>query len=374
MRRPRSKLLFELMEQLPRILAGFGCAFGSFLLVAMLIVGIYQLSVKLFIFPTFSIKSAEILVVTRPIVQTESVVPTVSAEPTILIPTLIPPEPTAPRFTGQPLGGGTGLLAYVSNESGNFDIYTMQIDGTDKKQLTKTTANEWFPNWSADGKRILFHTFRDGNSELYWIDQDGSNPINLTNSPSEDSFGDNSADGQWIVFQSDRTGNNDLYLMRSDGSDLRNLTNSPTNESYPSFAPDGNRVAFSRELKPGDTELFIMQIDGSADVQITRSNGNNFAPSWSADGTTIVYHTDRDGSAEIYRISADGTNETRLTNNQQDDFFPSYSPDGKWILFHTTLSQAEDSNRNLMLISADLLLEQTLTNQETQERMPKLQP
>jgi Tol biopolymer transport system component len=71
-------------------------------------------------------------------------------------------------------------IAFVSNRSGNWDIYVMDADGGNPRNLTKNRHNDWHPSWSPDGKRIAFASNRDGNLEIYVMDADGGNPRNLT--------------------------------------------------------------------------------------------------------------------------------------------------------------------------------------------------
>ena len=77
-------------------------------------------------------------------------------------------------------------IAFKSERDGNREIYVMDADGRNPRNLTKNPADDWTPSWSPNGERIAFNTRRPGNSEIYVMDADGDNPQNLTNDPEWD--------------------------------------------------------------------------------------------------------------------------------------------------------------------------------------------
>ena len=73
-------------------------------------------------------------------------------------------------------------IAFYSSRDGNFEIYTMNADGTNPTRLTNNAANDFGPSWSPDGSKIVFNSSRDGNFEIYTMNADGTSPTRLTNS------------------------------------------------------------------------------------------------------------------------------------------------------------------------------------------------
>ena len=121
------------------------------------------------------------------------------------------------------------------------NIYTMDVDGSNNNAVT-TAGRSLAPIWSPDGRKILFQAKRDGNWEIYIIDTDGSNEKNLTNNPASDysplpTFPSWSPDGKQIAFVSDRDGNQEIYVMDADGSHLLRLTNNDVDDSGPVWQP-----------------------------------------------------------------------------------------------------------------------------------------
>ena len=93
------------------------------------------------------------------------------------------------------------------------------------------------------GRKIAFFSNRDGNNEIYVMDTDGGNLRNLTNSPASDDCPNWSPDSQWIAFSSNRDGNEEIYIMDADGDNLRKLTNNDAFDAAPDwFAPPAHLV------------------------------------------------------------------------------------------------------------------------------------
>jgi len=101
---------------------------------------------------------------------------------------------------------------------------------------TATTTPTPSPSAAATDK-IAFTSYRDGSPEVYVMNADGTDPRNLTNHPAWDLDPAWSPDGSRIAFTSDRDGNEEVYVMNADGTDPRNLTNDPADETEPVWSP-----------------------------------------------------------------------------------------------------------------------------------------
>ncbi|MBN1665848.1 MAG: PD40 domain-containing protein [Anaerolineales bacterium] len=210
-----------------------------------------------------------------------------------------------------------------------YEIYVMNVDGSNPRRLTNTEAAEDHPSWSPDGGKIIFDTDYDGDgfSEVYTMNPDGTEITRLTFNAANDQFADWSPDGRQIAFSSDRNGNWDIFLMNTDGSNQQALTSSPDWELFPAWSPDGKQIAFNGLIPNSrNTDVYLMDAGGSDVHQLTDSLGFDENPAWSPDGTQIAFQTQRDGNFEIYAMNPDGSQQHPLAAHPTDDLWPSWGP------------------------------------------------
>lgn len=132
----------------------------------------------------------------------------------------------------------------LAEPSGDEEIYVMNADGTDVRQLTSNADFDSAPSWSPDGKRILFErapagTFTPGTEaqekDIYVMNVDGSHVRRLTDSPGLDEGPEFSPDATKIAFSSARDGQQEIYVMDADGSNPRRLTDNPARDESPDW-------------------------------------------------------------------------------------------------------------------------------------------
>jgi TolB protein len=223
--------------------------------------------------------------------------------------------------------GTNGKIAFVSSRDGNYEIYSMNADGSAQTNLTNNAAGDLAPSWSPDGTKLLFTSFRDGNAEIYTMNSDGSGQTRLTNNNAIDSNASWSPDGSKIVFRSDRDGGDyEIYSMNVDGSGQTNLTNTPATDDAPAWSPDGSKIAFET-VRDGNYEIYTMNPNGTGQTNLTNDDSLDRGAAWSPDGTKIAFRSERDGNAEVYSMNAsNGSGQTRLTTNTFYDNRPNWQP------------------------------------------------
>jgi len=230
----------------------------------------------------------------------------------------------------------------ATNPNGRFQIFVMNADGSDPTQITFTDLNNNdAPAWSPDGRKIVFVRHMNmvpedpdpgvDNHDLWTMNADGSNQRNLTNNPAEDQEPSWSPDGRRIAFTSDRTGSNEVYTTDPNGSRLRQLTDTPGFDGGANWSPDSRMIAFDTE-RDGNSEIYKMRADGSHPVNLTRNPAFEFVSAWSPNGRKVAFTSDRDASDEhpanfeVYKMRADGSRQMNLTNNPAFDAGPDWQP------------------------------------------------
>lgn len=145
------------------------------------------------------------------------------------------------------------------------DIYIVRVDGTNRTRLTDEKNGYTSPKWSPNGKTILFERavvtkkyYRDlsreemgqmkNSTEIYVMDKDGKNPKNLTNNDVEDSAPQWSKDGKTIYFMSTRNGSQNVYAMNEDGTKVRKVADGKT-VTNPFISPDEKYFAYTKEVE-----------------------------------------------------------------------------------------------------------------------------
>ena len=202
----------------------------------------------------------------------------------------------------------------------------------------------WGPSWSKDGRWLAFIVGPPFASDAVDVDiwkvrGDGTGLVNLTpDSDANDALPDFSPDGRRIVFRSRRGGNADIYLMNADGGDVRRLTHHEATDTMPAFSSAGDRVAFT-SLRDGNFELYTVAIDEDGQPgqpeRLTTSPGHDMHPRFSPDDEWVLFTSQRaelgdelpllrvvfqpQPYGELHAVRLSDRTVVRLTHNKWED-------------------------------------------------------
>jgi TolB protein len=217
-------------------------------------------------------------------------------------------------------GGGTDsavsfdgkFLAYSSRQSGNLDIWTVNIETGEKRQITTNPETDNEARWHPDGTHLTFCTQRNGSQDVYMVD-------------------------------------------------LRTLEETPIavedfNEDYPSFSKDGKEICFTGGPR-GFREVQVYNMETKKIRTVTRGYGYVGSTNFSLDGKQIVFHAYYDNSygsekSDVHIIDSMGATPAKNITNTRDvwDYKPNWSWDSKWI---TWSSRRSTPNFNIYIMRTD---------------------
>lgn len=236
-----------------------------------------------------------------------------------------------PAIAEHPLAGHRFLI--TSTRTGDTEIFVIDPVTGDARNLTRSPQSEdRYPCWSPDGKRVAFTSDRDGTMNLFVMNVDGSEVKQLTHLQAPAVAYMPSWSGERIVFgwHGEKA---EMASINADGGDLKMLGLGHD----PCISPDGTMIAYTGECA-GGVSVFRMKADGSEKKQIV-PDGNPWGaifPAWSPDGKRIAYAFKIGEALEIFSCTADGGDIRQVTRLGKISTPPAWSPDGRWISFRHT--------------------------------------
>ncbi len=209
--------------------------------------------------------------------------------------------------------------------TGRPSIWVANADGSHQQLLIDNAST---PAWSPEGSVIAFsHVTGIALIDIeHALGGDRSSLRDITRAFGPQEYPNWSPDGKRLLFSGyGESGSYDIWVVNADGSGLHDLTPQPSLEYGASWSPDGRSIVFgsNRGLRARDGgDLYLMHDDGSGVRRLTRT-GKSFSPAWSPDGRLIAFNSHRTGRAnDIYLMRSDGTSVRRITTNRAEDMVP----------------------------------------------------
>lgn len=217
---------------------------------------------------------------------------------------------------------------YVWKLYDSFDVFSANADGSDVKQLTFTKGYDAESTVSPVGDKIVFTSMRDGDPEIYVMDIDGSNQTRLTHAKGYDGGPFFSLDGSKIVFRASR----------------------PKTEKE---LADYDDLVKNGLVRPTVLELYVMDADGKNIQQVTHLGKASFAPFFFPGAKRIIFASNvnsKNGrNFDLYKINVDGTGLEQITFNDTFDGFPMFTRDEKHLVFASNRFNKKHGDTNIFI-------------------------
>jgi len=237
-------------------------------------------------------------------------------------------------LTGEP-GFFDARLAAVGSQTGNKEIYVLDIDGNGVRPVTRNGSINLSPAWDPTGKRIAWTSYKRQNPDLYVKDLRSGRTRVLSSKRGINIGAAFSPDGKHVAMTRSTNGDSDIYILdASNGRVVQRITKGGGIDVSPSFSPDGTKVAFASE-RSGGSQIFITDLTSGETRRISRQGSFNADPVWSPDSKKIAF-VGRDPTFDIFVFHMENDQTIRITEHMGHNEDPSWSPDSRYLLFSST--------------------------------------
>ena len=210
-------------------------------------------------------------------------------------------------------------VIYSSNRSGHPALWRVLLDAPDTSaQIDEAGSPAWDPAVSRRGYRLAYeHIVRSlGIWQMDLSDSPGKRPYLIVSSTSDTDQGPGpqfSPDGKKLAYMSDRSGTMEIWVSNRDGSNAFQLT-SVGGAGTPRWSPDSQTVVFDTTTTNG-SRIVVMNLHGSAPRMLTQESFHSVCPSWSRDGKWIYFGSPRSGNWQVWKVPSSGGNAVQVTQH-----------------------------------------------------------
>jgi Tol biopolymer transport system component/DNA-binding winged helix-turn-helix (wHTH) protein len=207
---------------------------------------------------------------------------------------------------------GDGRRAVYSVGTRNTNIWRMDLAGGKGESFIYSTKREVHPQYSPDGRRIVFYSTRSGSTQIWVCEADGSKPVQITNLPNGIVGSPRwSPDGRTVVFDSNISGRFQIYTVGAEGGRVRQMTSTPLPSFAGSYSRDGKWIYYAMTENNAVPQVWRMPALGGAATRLTQHGGT--APQESLDGATL-YYVKPAGVGSLWKMPVNGGEEKQIAD------------------------------------------------------------
>jgi TolB protein len=250
-------------------------------------------------------------------------------------------------FTGEPGVFGT-QIAFTSRVGRFKELFVMDMDGSNVRQLTNDKSLALSPSWSRDANSLFYTSYRKRVPDLFTIALGSRRISQLTSGPEMELGPRFSHDGSKMIASVSQGQDSDIVLLNSQGRIVRKLTSSNgAIDVSPDWSADDSSVVFCSN-RAGGPQIYVMDASGSNAHRISFVSSNYCtSPRWSPKGDKIAFVCRADSGFQIFVVDPSGSNALQLTS-LGDNEDPDWSPNGRYLVFSTTFGKHQGYVLGLM--------------------------
>ncbi len=230
----------------------------------------------------------------------------------------------------------------------NYEVYSMNLDGSNKKNITDLYNVEW--TYYSYEDTLYFISDRGACKRCYFLYKSnfkGENPKKVSDLELADSWMSSRKDGDELIVKPKLITESTFYILDRNGKIINRLDTGLPFAADPLFVNDGKQIVFrggktvGKHINGFDEELYIMDEDGQNRKQLTHypekdTTAGKFgyragAPKLHPTENFVSYQSKQNGKYSLYAVSLDGSKTWKLTENEQNEGWHDWSPDGKWL-------------------------------------------
>jgi TolB protein len=229
-------------------------------------------------------------------------------------------------------------IAFVSNRTGKKEVYVMDYDAFNVRQLTQDGSISARPRWSPDRSKLVYTSYKSRWPDVYVIELGSGRRTRVASYPGLNTGAAFSPSGNELAVILSKDGNPELYVIAASGGNPRRLTRSPKGgESSPCWSPNGSQVAFSSDVF-GLPNICTISAFGGASMTRLTAGGYYTEPDWSPTGNLIACVGRVGRGFQIFTFDPSNPSGTfkQQTSDGADNQDPTWAPDGRHIVFSKT--------------------------------------